>query len=243
MSVRMSNELSWIHLENWPIFEQLQLEEALLRTDTRNFCLVNFGSTPAVVMGISNKQEELLHQETFSIRPIPIIRRFSGGGTVVVNEKTLFVTFIFSKKSHSFPLFPEPIHRWVASLYQEAWDLPTFALKENDYVIGDKKCGGNAQYITKERWLHHTSFLWDYTEDQMRYLKLPPKRPNYRLDRTHADFLTRLSVHKETPLELLGALKETLSKQFVLTDFDVKGYCPPTHRKATSLVAPVVFPA
>ena len=49
-----------------------------------------------------------------------------------------------------------------------------------DYVFGDRKIGGNAQSITKSRWLHHTSFLWDYDPEDMKYLKHPPRTPKYR---------------------------------------------------------------
>lgn len=50
-----------------------------------------------------------------------------------------------------------------------------------DYVLGDKKFGGNAQSIIKDRFLHHTSFLWDYQDFRMAYLKLPQRAPTYRL--------------------------------------------------------------
>lgn len=49
-----------------------------------------------------------------------------------------------------------------------------------DYVFGDRKFGGNAQSIIKHRWIHHTSFLWDYDNKNMSYLKLPAKAPKYR---------------------------------------------------------------
>jgi lipoate-protein ligase A len=50
-----------------------------------------------------------------------------------------------------------------------------------DYAFADRKFGGNAQSITKNRWIHHTSFLWDYEVKNMSYLKLPAKAPKYRL--------------------------------------------------------------
>jgi lipoate-protein ligase A len=70
----------------------------------------------------------------------------------------------------------------------------TFALRENDYVLGNYKMGGNAQSIVQHgRWLHHTSFLWDYDEHNMQnYLLLPKKRPAYRVDRSHDKFLVKL---------------------------------------------------
>ena len=40
-------DLYLIHKKQLPILEQLFLEEALLRADTRNFCLINEGTAPA----------------------------------------------------------------------------------------------------------------------------------------------------------------------------------------------------
>ena len=49
-----------------------------------------------------------------------------------------------------------------------------------DYCFGDVKFGGNAQAITKQRFLHHTSLLWDYKKERMKLLKHPAKIPDYR---------------------------------------------------------------
>jgi lipoate-protein ligase A len=136
-----------------------------------------------------------------------VIRRFSGGGTVVVDESTLFVTFIVNHRDlPSVPAYPEPIHRWTADFYASAWKIPGFTWRENDYAIGDKKVGGNAQYIRKGRWLHHTSFLWDYRPELMNLLLLPKKQPSYRLKRSHTEFLTPLKNHAESPSSLIASL-------------------------------------
>ncbi len=179
-----------IRLENTPIQDQLAIEEDLLRNSTDNHILINSGTTPAIVLGISGKEEELVHLQDLPSH-IPLLRRFSGGGTVIVDEDTIFVTFICNKSHHPFPAYPEPILRWAASMLKLS--TPHLELRENDFVIGDKKCGGNALYIKKDRWLIHTSFLWDYTPERMQLLKHPPKTPPYRAGRSHDEFLCRLS--------------------------------------------------
>lgn len=50
-----------------------------------------------------------------------------------------------------------------------------------DYTFDEQKFGGNAQAITKQRWLHHTSFLWDFDDHNMALLKHPSRVPKYRL--------------------------------------------------------------
>ncbi len=232
----MKPPLHILHFKNQPIFDQLQLEEALLRGDDRNFCIVNQGSPRAIVMGISGQPNQLLDILRVQKDRIPVIKRFSGGGTVVVDENTLFVTFILGKEHLDIPSFPEPILRWSSNIYESSWNIPEFQLRENDYCIGDVKCGGNAQYIKKERWLHHTSFLWDYSEKNMDYLLLPSKRPRYRKDRPHGEFLCRLKDHASNQDILIDQLKNELVKRFYICDLDPENLKPHEHRKSVHWV-------
>ncbi len=226
-----------LHLHNVPIYEQLLLEEALIRTDERNFCLINTGSPRAIVMGISGKPEELLHMDRVREDQIPVIKRFSGGGTVIVDENTLFISFLIAKSSCDISPYPEPILRWSAELYASSWQIPSFHLAENDYAIGLKKCGGNAQYIRKDRWLHHTSFLWDYEPANMEYLQLPAKRPAYRIDRPHSEFLCRLKDHCPSRDLLIAQLKQELVKRFYIEELSLESIHPAPHRQATQRIS------
>ena len=219
--------------------EQLQLEEALLRADERSFCIVNLGSPRAIVMGISGQPEQLLDLSKVRQKHIPVIKRFSGGGTVIVDENTLFVTFIMAKDHLDVDPYPEPILRWSADLYASAWNIPGFQLRENDYCIGDKKCGGNAQYMRKDRWIHHTSFLWDYKPENMETLLLPAKRPIYRSDRSHEAFLCRLNLFGADPQTRISQLKKELVKRFYIQEFDRKSLEGKPHRQATTLITPL----
>ena len=210
-----------LELTGQSIEEQLALERRLLKEDNRSFCLINRGTPRTIVMGVSGKAEELLHLDRVERDNVSLLRRFSGGGTVIVDEGTLFISFIMAKEAVDCQLFPEPIMRWTADLYAKSWKIPGFQLRENDYVVGDRKCGGNAQYIQKARWLHHTSFLWDYSEKNMDYLLLPQKRPNYRADRPHSEFLCRLKEHVADQEFLIAALKEELGRRFLTTSRSV----------------------
>ena len=203
-----------LELSGESIEAQLALEQKLLREDTRSFCLINRGAPRTIVMGVSGKAEELIDLERVKRDGVPLLRRFSGGGTVIVDEGTLFITFIMAEGDVECQLFPEPIMRWTADLYAKSWNIPGFHLRENDYAIGDRKCGGNAQYIRRGRWLHHTSFLWDYRESNMDYLLLPQKRPAYRADRAHSDFLCRLKEHVPNQNFLIESLRKELLRRF-----------------------------
>lgn len=210
--------LHLLFLEKWPILEQLRLEEALLRADDRNWCIVNSGSPPAIVMGISGKPAHLLDENKLKENPVPVIRRYSGGGTVYVDQNTFFSTLIFNSADISVPCCPSRIFAWSENFYSHPFDGLGFKLRENDYTIGERKFGGNAQYLTKNRWLLHTSFLWDYDPEAMSYLQIPAKAPAYRQGRRHEDFLC--SLKEWIPSKEI--LKEKIELACTFHDFDCR---------------------
>uniref|UniRef100_A0A7S4RBA9 BPL/LPL catalytic domain-containing protein n=1 Tax=Ditylum brightwellii TaxID=49249 RepID=A0A7S4RBA9_9STRA len=160
-----------------------------------------------IIMGMGGKPSQLLNIPLVQKDDITTIRCFSGGGTVVVDTSSLWicvhgksckwsVDYVFGNVFERCKL--DAIQRKRRLLQQDyngekegekKEDMyPNFTLRENDYVLGQHKIGGNAQAITAQGWLHHTSFLWDYQQENMAYLSLPQKRPEYRGDRIHDDF-------------------------------------------------------
>lgn len=237
----MAPNLNLLLFKNRSIFEQLQIEEALLRLNSENWCIINEGSPGAIVMGISGKPETLVCPQKMKERPIPLIKRYSGGGTVIVDSNTLFVTLILQKEVLPCTALPESILRWTETFYQNALKIPGFHLRENDYAINDLKCGGNAQYLKKERLVHHTTFLWDYSEEAMHYLLYPPKTPNYRNGRPHTAFLTRLKESLPSKTHFIQEVKAELSRRFTVTEKPLNPLIPllkEPHRQTTVQLTP-----
>lgn len=189
-------------------------------------------------MGISGKQTQHLNPEKLKDKPLPIIRRFSGGGTVVVDEQTCFYTLIGNRSILDVPCYPEELMRWTERLYAPAFYGINFALRDNDYIIGNNKFGGNAQYITKERWLHHSSLLWDYDNKLMDYLLMPPKMPAYRAQRSHSSFLCGLRQYFSCKESFKSKMLVALQRQFTLvpTGFDtIASILDRDHRRSTRM--------
>ena len=230
-----------------PIRSQLRIEEALLRCKHpsvagRSFFLLNQppSSERSVVLGLSNKTELLVHMDEAERDGIQLVRRFSGGGTVFIDEQCWMATMIIHKHNSSvdggaqspsppppvlspplvhpssLPAYPNTLMDWTRDFYSPVFgpdpaaagaqavsagvspssssSVPSFSLTGHDYCFASRKFGGNAQTITKDRWLHHTSFLWglDSLPSISRYLQVPAKAPAYRAGRSHSDFLTSL---------------------------------------------------
>lgn len=232
-------------------------------------------------MGIGGKPKDLINLDLVKKDGVLVLKRFSGGGTVVLDHSSLWTTLIGrSDKFVDIEPYPRPIMEFsankvfgpaFASLKQKALlnpaafvtaiyptmivdtkscgtensgrtlqlptsipakdlRIPEFSLRENDYVLGERKMGGNAQSIVKGGWLHHTSFLWDYVDEHMEYLSLPSKRPEYRGDRKHEDFLVKLKTHYG-PLQTTAFFASV--KEACVDEFDVEQV---TFREAMKVV-------
>ena len=207
-------------LHGVPIYEQLLIEEVLLRTTRDNFLLVNHGMpSPAIVLGFSGKIKELVNVNLVARDSVPMIRRYTGGGTVICDENTVFVSFIMNTSDADTKPYPRDIMEWSGDIYRNVfarYKVHDFAVRENDYVFGDAKFGGNAQTITKDRWVHHTSFLHDYDSRLMSYLAIPKKQPDYREHRDHSSFLTQMK-HRIPSIEtFIHDLELEMSKSYAL---------------------------
>ncbi|KAL5221315.1 hypothetical protein ABZP36_026028, partial [Zizania latifolia] len=63
--------------------------ERLLRCSRDNWCIINDGTAAAtIVMGVSGRVSELVEIRPVLRDQVPFIRRFSGGGTVIVDHGT-----------------------------------------------------------------------------------------------------------------------------------------------------------
>jgi hypothetical protein len=72
-----------------------------------------------------------------------VVRRFTGGGTVVVDRDTLLVSFIFgAEAAPEVPCFPAPLMSWSERFYKGVFhDARDFRLRENGERAGGAGCG------------------------------------------------------------------------------------------------------
>ena len=210
--------LNLLFLSGLAIFQQLEIEEALLRTSRENWCIINQGSAQtSIVMGISAIPEEVVSLEQLSSSKTPplLIKRFSGGGTVVVDENTLFFSLILNTSSLPETVRgPQELMKWTHELIEPAFHPLPLQLKENDFAIDNLKVGGNAQSFIKDRVLHHTSFLWNWNPEKMSWLSYPKRVPTYRHGRDHHSFCGNLFSYFDSMHELSERLRLAVSEKF-----------------------------
>lgn len=106
-------------------------------------------------MFFHRKLTELVEIKPVLRDQVPVIRRFSGGGTVIVDKDTIFVTFICNKDAiPGLQPYPRPIMSWSSGIYDDVFGKACdFQLRENGQcasfqiqavpVFGDTPLGTN----------------------------------------------------------------------------------------------------
>jgi len=75
----------------------------------------------------------MLHTSRVLAAGVPVVRRYSGGGTVVVDCDTQLVSFVFSAQAvPDVQPFPAPLMKWSGLFYSGVFaEHADFGLQEN----------------------------------------------------------------------------------------------------------------
>ena len=164
-----------------------------------------------VVVGYGNKTAIEADLAFCQRQKIPVLRRCSGGGTVLQGPGCLNYTLILRIDSDGALASIPATNDFVLERHQQALApllrAPVEKQGHTDLSIGGLKFCGNAQRRRQRYLLFHGSFLLHLDIGLVeRALPLPSKQPDYRANRAHADFLMNLEV----PSRLIkAALAET----------------------------------
>lgn len=207
--------------------ENLACDEALLR-----YCeshdepgAMRLWESPKyfVVLGYSNKLIAEVHVEKCKIRGIPILRRFSGGGTVVQGPGCLNYTLVLPNEQlggtldviASFRFVLERHKRVLAGLLAKKVEIEGIS----DIAIDGVKFSGNAQYRSRKFTLFHGTFLIDFDLALVpELLPMPSRQPDYRRARSHHDFIRNIPV---SAVELGAALRREWQVGEPVSRFDM----------------------
>lgn len=161
----------------------------------------------AVVLGAAGIVQDDVHQLTCFKNSIPLARRASGGGTVLLGQGSLQYSLILSYQRAEELTLISPSYRFIA---EHSWralqdEIGEISLNgSSDLVWHGKKFSGNAQQRKRQFLLHHGTLLYDFDIFRIsNYLTLPPRRPEYRQSRKHEDFLTNLPVTRQKLIDTL----------------------------------------
>jgi len=147
-----------------------------------------------IVLGASNNAEESLHMENVIEDKVCILKRPSGGQTVILTPNNIMISAVFfdQEKLHPKDIF-QHINKLIISAIEKTGIRNLSAMGISDIAIGGKKILGSAIYRNKRALLYHAVLnLGEPASTFERYLKHPSKEPDYRKGRSHSDFVTSL---------------------------------------------------
>ncbi len=167
-----------------------------------------------IVLGRIGNPAADLHVPNVLRDRVPVLRRSSGGGTVLQGEGCLNYTLVLSKerpeiqdlrRSYQFIL-----GRIITALKVLKVDAVCRPLSDIALIQNNKKISGNAQKRSKKFILHHGTLLYQFDLKKItEYLTMPKDIPEYRQNRSHLDFVTNIPATAD-------ALKKEIQKTFAV---------------------------
>jgi lipoate-protein ligase A len=149
--------------------------------------------TPAVVVGAGGSVEIDVDREACAADGVPVVRRSSGGGTVLLDPGSLCVSVVLRIGPGLDTItgatgFVMGKLRHAVAAYEPGVELAG----SGDLAVGGRKLAGSAQQRKRTHLLHHASILGPTAESRdriARYLRPPERQPAYRAGRDHLAFL------------------------------------------------------
>ncbi len=180
--------------------ENLALDEALLLEAEagRGGEVLRLWEWPhyAVVLGAGCALADDVDEAACAADGVPVLRRASGGGTVLLGPGCLCYSLVLSylrgpalaEITPSYVYILNRVRESLAGLLPEIGQAGT-----SDLAGAGLKFSGNAQQRKRDHLLHHGTLLYDFDLSRIgRYLRMPGRQPDYRARRDHAAFVRNL---------------------------------------------------
>jgi lipoate-protein ligase A len=166
--------------------------------------------THFVVLGYANALRQHVNLAACRRARIPVLRRISGGGSVLQGPGCLNFSLILPHDGTGPLASLRGTTAYVLHRHQDALQpLLGRAVRvegTSDLAVASRKFSGNAQRRAGRSVLFHGTFLLDLDLTLVQQvLRQPPAQPAYRQGRTHADFLTNLGVPAARLVDILRA--------------------------------------
>jgi lipoate-protein ligase A len=182
--------------------ENLAADEALLdHCEAHGAAALRFWEAPApcVVLGFSNSAAREAKLAACARDGVPVLRRCSGGGTVLLGSGCLNYALVLPLAAQAALATVSGANQFILQRNVAAWAAllgePLVRRGDTDLVWRDRKCSGNAQRRRHTHLLFHgTLLLGSDLAAMAKYLALPSRAPEYRRARDHEVFLTNLPL-------------------------------------------------
>ena len=174
---------------------------------------------PAVVVGRSGRLEREVYADECRRLGVPVLRRSTGGGTIVAGPGCLMYAVVLSTRDRPGLAQVDVAHRVVLDRVRAA--LATVGLTAEQRGSSDltlageaadddrgpaRKFSGNAMRVGRRSILYHGTILYGFDLDLIgRLIPPPPKEPDYRGGRGHERFVRNAPLDRASLVAALRA--------------------------------------
>ena len=190
--------------------ENVALDEALLlNVSEKDPGTLRIWESPqyAVVIGRASRITDEANVPWCQSQRIPIIRRTSGGASIVMGPGCLMYSLILPESSYPSATSVSTSHEFVLGKMVSAIskvavnvmvagtsDLAVQAEKDGEALL---KFSGNSMRKSRNAVLYHGTLLYNFDLEVIsQSLLSPPRTPDYRQGRNHRQFVTNLGVRR-----------------------------------------------
>lgn len=163
-------------------------------------------SVPAVVVGSGGSVPIDVNVAACAADGVPIVRRASGGGTVLLGPGCLCFSLVLRyDRAPRLNEIPASNRYTLGRVLNALKSIAPAAVEgSSDLAVDGVKFSGNAQQRKRRFFLHHGTLLCGADLRLVsRYLNPPERQPEYRRNRPHTEFVTNLAARAEELKRLL----------------------------------------
>ncbi len=151
---------------------------------------------PAVVLGSGCVLRDDVDEAACAADGVPVLRRSSGGGTVLLGSGCLLYTLVLACDRSPALGAVRASYGYILERISEALADIVPGVEQagiSDLAAGGRKFSGNAQQRKRIFLLHHGTLLYNFDLARIgRYLRPPARQPEYRDGRDHLAFVMNL---------------------------------------------------
>jgi lipoate-protein ligase A len=158
-------------------------------------------SRHVVVAGRGTRVSQEIDQPLCQSRGIPILRRCSGGASVVGGPGCLMYSVVLGFDRRDALRRIDVAHQYVMTHVLRALRCQIADAEFQgtcDLTWQDRKCSGNSLRIARRHLLYHGTILYDFDLSWIaRCLKQAPRQPEYRQGRDHESFTGNVPIDSD----------------------------------------------
>jgi lipoate-protein ligase A len=155
----------------------------------------------AIVVGRSSKIEDEVNAAGAEAMNVPVLRRASGGCAIVAGPGCLMYSVVLRYSGREHLRLIDECHRHVLGLVRSALSPLISGIEHlgtSDLAVAKRKFSGNSLRCKRDHLLYHGTILYNFNLNLIpALLKRPPREPEYRAGRDHAEFVTNLPLEPQ----------------------------------------------